>query len=114
MEYRYKLEIELDEDKIRADGEYTVEQLKQYIINECAELDITTIVEQEGTMIIIYNGDNSIFWGRFGIIETDLYYETTWFRKYAKKMYWYNHDRGADYCEDSLQGFYEDDLKYGD
>ncbi|MBO5577416.1 MAG: hypothetical protein J5956_14130 [Ruminococcus sp.] len=113
MEYRYKLEIELDEDKIRADGEYTVEQLRQHIIDSFADVGITNMVEDGKTMTFIDNTYDFDFFARFGLVKTDLYYDEPWFRKYAKKMLWYNSGYGSEHCADSLKNFHQFELQHG-
>ncbi|MBO5577417.1 MAG: hypothetical protein J5956_14135 [Ruminococcus sp.] len=113
MEYRYKLEIELDEDKIRADGEYTVEQLRQHIIDSFADVGITNMVEDSKTMIFIDNTYDFDFFARFGLIVSDLYYDEPWFCKYAKKVLWYNNGHGKDHCEDVIETFIRGDKLYG-
>ena len=113
MEYRYKLEIELDEDKIRADGEYTVEQLRQHIIDSFADVGITNMVEDGKTIIFIDNSYNFDYFARFGLIASDLYYDEPWFSKYANKMLWYNAEHGNDHCEDVIAVFTRGDKLYG-
>ena len=113
MEYRYKLEIELDEDQIRADGEYTVEQLRQHIIDSFADVGITNLVEDGRTMIFIDNSYNFDYFARFGLIASDLYYDEPWFRKYVNKMLWYNVEHGKDHCEDVIVVFTRGDKLYG-
>ena len=112
FEYRYKLEIELDEDMIRIDNKYEVEALRQYIIDRCADLGIVEMVETGRTMMFVNSDYDYDYYARFGQIATELYFKEKWFRRYVTKMLWYNIANGVKHCEDTLATFRAYDSKF--
>jgi len=111
-EYRYKLEIELDENMIIKDNKYEIQALRQRIIERFADLGIVEMVEIGRTMKFVNNDYDYDYYARFGRIATELYYKQKWFRRYAIKMLWYNNANGENHCENMLAAFRTYDLKF--
>lgn len=89
-----KLEIKLDEEKIRREGKYTVESIYRAVDKPFQDFHLLKVVETDG--IRIYHGTGSREdYGAFGAIITT-YCEKSWFMDYVTKWIWYNSDRGRD------------------
>lgn len=107
MEYLYKLEIELDDEKIIADDKYDIDSIYDTIRSWFKEEGIPEISKDNSVLIFASNKDDDKEFSRFGLIETELM-DAEWFRPYVKKMFWYNNEYGKNYREDIIA----EDKKY--
>ncbi len=87
-----KLEIKLDDSKIRADQKYKVESIYQSLEQTFAKYKLRMVQESDGTLFFCGNG-NPRDYGAFGCIITSLK-EKAWFMDYVTKWIWYNSDDG--------------------
>jgi len=87
-----KLEIKLDESKIKADQKYKAESIYQSLEQTFARYRLCMVKEPDGTLFFCGNG-NPKDYGAFGCIITSLK-EKSWFMDYVTKWLWYNSDDG--------------------
>ena len=87
-----KLEIKMDEEKIRAEKKYSVESIYQALQQAFSKYKFNQMQDADGTMSFTGNG-NPKDYGAFGNIITSLR-EKTWFMDYVTKWVWYNSDDG--------------------
>lgn len=90
---KFKVEILLDEDKIREVGEYKPESIYKAIRESFAGFDLPELPTEDGTLVFCDKGRNRDF-GALGSIAVDLY-DANWFRPYVKKFLWYNNEAGS-------------------
>lgn len=112
MNYRYKIEIILDDEKIISDDEYEIKDIYNAISNCFLEEGIQEVQSEDNTMVFISNDYEHDDFSAFGVVENILF-DSDWFRTYVKKMTWYNSSYGKDYCEDvieayKMEGFYNE------
>lgn len=89
-----KLEIKLDEDKIREQGKYTPDSLYQTLIQAFAKQQIDHTTALDGTLSFVGRG-HARDYGCFGKLITTLK-QQMWFMEYVTKWIWYNSDDGED------------------
>ena len=91
-EYMLKLEIKMDEEKIREEKKYRVESIYQALGQAFSRYELNQLRGADGTMCFTGNG-NPKDYGAFGSIITSLR-EKAWFMDYVTKWMWYNSDDG--------------------
>ena len=89
-----KLEIKMDEEKIKEEKKYTSELIYQTIDKAFLKHQLRKEVEPDGTRVF-YGTGNKYDYGAFGLLIKTLS-EKTWFMDYVIKWVWYNSDRGRD------------------
>ena len=89
-----KLEIRLDQDKIRSEGKYAPDSLYQTLIHAFDKEQLDHAVEQDGTMVFTGRGRKKDY-GCFGKLITALK-KQAWFMEYVERWVWYNSDDGED------------------
>lgn len=109
MEYLFKVVIALDEQKVRSDGEYRLEDIYSMIRKWFADEQMTEI-PADGELVFV--SDNEKDFGLIGLIANDLC-DAEWFRPYATKFLWYDRTDGAEDCEDVLKEYEIFCRKYG-
>jgi len=82
----------MDEDKIRAEGKYTVESIYRTIKRGFDKYKLREEQGADGTRIFYGSGDPRDY-GVFGLLITTLR-EESWFMDYVAKWLWYNSDDG--------------------
>lgn len=87
-----KLEIKLDEGKIREAGRYAPDSLRQTLIQAFVKQQLDSVVESDGTMIFVGRGQAKDY-GCFGKMITTLKNQQ-WFMEYVVRWLWYNSDDG--------------------
>lgn len=112
MDYRYKIEIELDDEKIISDNKYVIESIYEAIRGMFSDEGIPEIKNGEHTMTFVSNRYDKDDFAAMALVENTLF-DSEWFRPYVKKMIWYNIAYGKDYCEDVIKAYSEFDEKYG-
>ncbi len=109
MKYRYKIEIELDDEKIIREGKYEIADIYATIRSWFAEEDIPEVDSEEGVLAFASNKTDDKEFARFALIETTLV-EKDWFLPYAKRMTWYDTIYGVLSTEDVLKVCREEGL----
>lgn len=102
-----KLEIRLNENKIRKEGKYTTECLNQTLISAFEEEQLDCRKESDGTLVFVGRGLAKDY-GCFGMLITALKREM-WFMNYVEKWIWYNSDDGEsedDFAVEDVLLFY--------
>ena len=89
-----KLEIKLDEEKIREEGRYTPDDLYHILIQAFAKQKIRSVLEPDGSISFV-GGGHPRDYGCFGKLITSLKTQS-WFMEYVIKWIWYNSDDGED------------------
>lgn len=112
MDFLYKVEIELDDEKILADDKYYVEDIYAMIRKWFADEGIHEVENDNHMLVFASNKDDDKEFARFGLVETELM-DSKWFRPYVKKFMWYNRLRGKDYKENILAEDKRYHKKYG-
>lgn len=84
-----KMEIKLDEVRIRKDGEYDIAELWQMIDKEFASA-CTKVVQPDGS--VMYTGiEDKDYYTCLSLAYLTLKY-TKWFLNYCSKWVWYDND----------------------
>ncbi|WP_321010026.1 hypothetical protein [Hungatella effluvii] len=96
-----KLEIRLDEEKIRETGKYAPESLRQTLIQSFAKQQLDSVVEPDGTLFFVGRG-RARDYGCFGKMITALRNQQ-WFMEYVDRWIWYNSDDGEDENDFSIE-----------
>lgn len=102
MPQMLKLEIKLDEEKIREAGKYAPDSLRQTLIQAFAKQQLDSAVEPDGTLFFVGRGQAGDY-GCFGKMITTLKNQQ-WFMEYVVRWIWYN----------SVDGENEDDFAIED
>ena len=94
-----KVEIVLDEDKIKAEGEYEVDEIKRCVCVPFEEKGLRRLETGDRTIVFCdKNRDNDYAWlWRANLILVD----EDWFVRYVKKWIWEDEDGQ----EDVIAGF---------
>ena len=92
-----KLEIVLDEDKIRAEGEYEVEMVKYNVCRPFNEKKLCKVETFDGS-IVYCDANRDEDFTSFGYIILSLA-KTEWFVRYVKKWIWYRDGNREDILE---------------
>ena len=100
-----KLEIKMDEEKIREEKKYRVESIYQALEQAFSRYKFNQTQDADGTRRFTGNG-NPKDYGAFGSIITSLK-EKAWFMDYVTKWVWYNSDDG-----ESEEDFAVEDVLY--
>lgn len=94
-----KVEIVLDEDKIRAEGEYEVEEIKRCVCNPFEQKGLRKVETTDGSIVYCdkdRDNDYAWLWGaNLTLVDED------WFVRYVKKWIWED-EEGQ---EDIITGF---------
>lgn len=92
--YKFKVEIILDEEKIKKDDKYEPKVMYDYIRDMFKRFELPEIKTEEPYHLIFTDkgGDKDL--GGLGSATVDLY-DTDWFKKYAVKFYWYEPDKNG-------------------
>jgi hypothetical protein len=106
MEWRYKLEIELDDEKILADDKYYLEDIYNAIRQMFAEDNIKEIKSDNGIFVFESDGTDDTDYAKIWFGMTSLF-ESKWFKNYAKKMDWYDKTYGMINHENVLKDWLE-------
>lgn len=102
MDYRYKLEIELDDEKIIADNKYVLESIYEGIRGMFADEGIPEIKTDSHMLVFASNKTDDKEFARFGLVETTLL-EEDWFLPYVKTFMWYDTLYGVVSQEDVME-----------
>ena len=106
QEYLYKIEIEMDDKKILADNEYDIDEIYQTIREFFAEENIMEITNDRGILIFASCKTDNKEFARFGYIEKCLV-QCEWFKRYVKRMTWFDKIYGDVSEENVLKVFGE-------
>lgn len=87
-----KLEIKMDEAKIREEQKYPAESIYRALGQAFSRYQLNQAQEADGTLCFTGNGKPEDY-GAFGSIITSLR-EKAWFMDYVTKWIWYNSDDG--------------------
>jgi len=92
MNYNYKVEIELNDDKIREDVVESdgVERVHEWVKENFRNNGFIDISENDKVIIFCDKGDNDDYADFWGIISA--LYEDDFFRTHLTKYLWYNYD----------------------
>lgn len=89
-----KLEIKLDEEKIRSEGKYVPDSLYKTLVNLFSNYQLDCSTEPDGTLFFVGRGQARDY-GSFGKLITTLKNQP-WFMEYVIKWLWYNSDDSED------------------
>lgn len=112
QEYLYKIEIEMDDEKILADQECDINKIYDAIRAWYAEENIKEIPNDRGILIFACSDTNEKVdtkLARFIVVEETLL-KQDWFVKYVKKMTWFDKIYGDVSEEDMLEAFHRHGL----
>lgn len=110
MDYIYKIEIELDDEKIICEDKYEIVDIYNMIRKCFASEGFVEEKKNEKSMIFAYKKGDSKAFSKVGIVCNALY-DAKWFKPYVTKMLWF--DLSDDSVEDVLASFSSYDRKYG-
>lgn len=99
-DYRYKVEIKLDDEKIRQEKKYDLDSIYNTIRQWFNEKSIDEVASNNKSLIFTSSRQDDKVYGCFALIKCRLM-RCEWFRPYVSKMLWYNTDEG-DGFEDVL------------
>lgn len=102
MDYRYKLEIELDDEKIIADNKYVIDSIYETIRGMFADEGIPEIKTDTHMLVFASNKTDDKELARFALIETTLI-EKDWFMPYVTRFMWYDRLYGVVSQEDVIK-----------
>lgn len=107
MDYRYKIEIELDDEKIIKDGEYELDSIYECVRQMFALENIKEVPSDSRVMTFVSNrydkDDYAVMWNILAFL-----FEANWAKPYLIKMLWYDMECNKLNCEDVLKGWSED------
>lgn len=94
MDYAFKVEIALDDEKILADQVYDLDDMYKIIREMFTQKDMHDVSEGNGQLTFISKkGEKDVF-STCGLNVTELY-QSEWAVPYLKKMLWYNGSNGV-------------------
>ena len=96
-----KLEIKLNEHKIKSEHKYEVENIYITLEQSFLKYDIPMTREEDGTLVFCGKG-HARDYGAFGAVIT-LLKDKSWFMDYVIKWMWYNSDDGVDEKDFSVE-----------
>ena len=96
-----KLEIKMDEEKIKEEQKYVMEDIYRKIEKEFDRYRLQKSIEADGTRVFSGTGNRKDY-GAFGLLITTLS-EKPWFVDNVIKWVWYNSDRGRDEEDFSME-----------
>lgn len=105
MDYRYKLEIELDDEKILAEGKYELGEIYRVIRAWFEEEGIPEIETDTHAIAFASNKTDDKEFARFGLVEEAFVVNDLF--KYVKNMTWYDTLYGMVSQEDVIKAFKE-------
>lgn len=109
MDYRYKIEIELDDEKIISDNKYVIESIYEAIRGMFANEGIQEVKSDSHMLVFASNKTDDKEFARFGAIECSLL-ESDWFLPYVTRFMWYDKLYGRVSQEDIIKVFNEENL----
>ena len=86
-----KVEITIDDEKIKAEGKHKLEDVYYSIRCAFEEADLPEIKAENGVSLAFTEKGRSSDFARFGSVINSLY-ESEWFRPYITKYTWYSYD----------------------
>lgn len=86
--YKFKVEILLDEEKIKKDDKYEPQVMYDYIKDMFKHFDLPEVKTNKPNHIIFTDKGSNKDMGGLASAAFDLY-EMDWFKKYAVEFYWY-------------------------
>ena len=106
----FKVEILLDEEKIKEKGEYTPESIYKTIRKKFERFGLQEVPTEDNTIVYRDRGNSKDYGGMWRVI-LDLY-EADWCKPYLTKCIWYSDEEygnGELYSEDVLENFSKHD-----
>ena len=102
LAYRYKIEIEVDEKKIKTENNFTFDEVCEKIRSIFAKQGID---EDKSSNVLSFfsNKRDSNELAKFGVAEKDLIDKQNGILVYLKKIIWYDTLHGAESKEDVLE-----------
>lgn len=110
MEYRFKVEIEFDKDKVLSEGKYELSDIYDGIRETFVGDGFPEVTRTNDTLTFI--GVNKKDFSKMWVSIFSLY-DAVWFKPYVTKLLWYNKDFGDEYYEDVLESTEDFTRKYG-
>lgn len=109
----FKVEIELDKDKILRENKYNYKKMCDTLDKAFLQVGIPNISKNEETKLYSATGENDEF-GRYWAIMVKLEREE-WFTENVKKWLWYNESdiNSSKHHIDNLLEQFEKEKKYG-
>lgn len=102
MDYRYKLEIELDDEKIISDNKYDKNSIYKTIREMFADEGILEVKSDRHMLVFASNKTDDKEFARFGLIEKTLL-NADWFMPYVTRLMWYDTLYGVVSQEDVIK-----------
>lgn len=87
--YIYKIEIELDDEKIIDEDKYEIADIYSAIRKMFADEGIEEIKNNSHTLVFASNKEDNRELSRFALIETTLI-DKDWFMSYVKRFMWFD------------------------
>ena len=103
MTYRYKIEIEVDEKKIKTENNFTLDEVYEKIRSIFAKQGIDEDKSTNNVLSFFSNKRDSNELAKFGVAEKDLIDKQNGILVYLKKIIWYDTLHGAESKEDVLE-----------
>ena len=101
-DYRYKVEIELDEDKILREHKYDLESIYKTIVLWFTERNIDKFKKKGNELVFSTLREDDKACADTMLVILNLM-EQKWYRPYVLKTYWYSTDEGEDYYENVIE-----------
>lgn len=89
MNYRYKVEIELDDEKIIKDGEYELDSIYDSVRQIYAEEGIEELKTNSKVLTFVSKNDDDKEFAKFCAAQNSLL-ESGWFISAVKRMTWFD------------------------
>ncbi|MEE1282524.1 MAG: hypothetical protein UHK60_09800 [Acutalibacteraceae bacterium] len=108
----FKVEILLDEEKIKEKGEYTPESIYEAIQKNFELFDLQEIPTEDNTIVYRDKGRSKDYGGMWRVIN--VLYDADWCKPYLIKCMWYSdeeYENGELYSENVLENFAKFDAK---
>ncbi len=102
MEYLYKIEIKMNDEKIQKDGKYQHDSIYDVIRKLYAKYDISEVPGKEGYITFGSNKRDAYEFGKFGAVENTLL-RTEWFSENVTEMTWHDYLHGKESVGDCLE-----------
>ena len=100
LAYRYKIEIEVDEKKIKTENNFTFDEVCEKIRSIFAKQGIDED-KSSNNVLSFFRDSNEL--AKFGVAEKDLIDKQNGILVYLKKIIWYDTLHGAESKEDVLE-----------
>ena len=98
--YYYKVEIEIDEEKVIADHKYSLEKMYNAIIKLFARFGVPDFTKNENTLIFYDNISDDPYRTSFPCVDLA---KKEWAKPYLKKLYCYDNTEDEEYCDDIIK-----------